>query len=39
VLGLDFLDDYCFVDGKVVKCTEIPETDKLKAYPVKDVFI
>jgi ribonucleoside-diphosphate reductase alpha chain len=38
VLGLDFLDDYCFVDGKVVKCVEISETDKLKAYSVKDVF-
>jgi ribonucleoside-diphosphate reductase alpha chain len=38
VLGLDFLDDYCFVDGKVFKCDEISETDKLKAYPVKDVF-
>jgi ribonucleoside-diphosphate reductase alpha chain len=38
VLGLDFLDDYSFVDGKVVKCEELSETDKLKAYPVKDVF-
>jgi ribonucleoside-diphosphate reductase alpha chain len=38
VLGLDFLDDYCFVDSKVVEVKEVEETNKYKMVPIKDVF-
>jgi ribonucleotide reductase alpha subunit len=38
VLGLDFLDEYCFLEGKIVQCSEVSELDKLKTYPIKDVF-
>jgi ribonucleoside-diphosphate reductase alpha chain len=38
VLGLDFLDDYCFVDSKVVEVKEVEETNKHKMVPIRDVF-
>ena len=38
VLGLDFLDDYCFVDSKVVEVKEVEETNKYKMVPIRDVF-
>ena len=38
VLGLDFLDDYCFMDSKIVECTDIDETNQHKATSIKDVF-
>lgn len=38
VQGLDFLDEWCFVDGKVITKEEVKEEDKFKITPVKDVF-
>ena len=38
VLGLDFLDDYCFIDTKVVEVKEVEESNAYKIIPVKDVF-
>jgi ribonucleoside-diphosphate reductase alpha chain len=38
VLGLDFLDDYCFMDGKVVEVKDVEETIKYKMVPIRDVF-
>jgi ribonucleoside-diphosphate reductase alpha chain len=32
------LDNWCFCNGKVVRCDEIPPHDLQKAFPVKDVF-
>jgi ribonucleoside-diphosphate reductase alpha chain len=38
VLGLDFLDDYCFIDTKVVEVKDIEEGNQYKIVPIKDVF-
>ena len=38
VQGLDFLDEWCFVDGKVVLCNEVKEEDNYKMSSVKEVF-
>jgi ribonucleoside-diphosphate reductase alpha chain len=39
IQGLDFLDQWCFLDGKLVECTEVTaEEHKHKCYSVKDVF-
>lgn len=38
VQGLDFLDEWCFVDGKLVECTEVANEVKHKCNSVKDVF-
>ena len=39
VLGLDFLDEWCFLDGKLVECSEVTEeSHKGKCNSVKDVF-
>jgi len=38
VQGLEFLDEWCFVDGKVVECTEVKEEDQYKMSSVKEVF-
>jgi len=32
------LDNWCFCNGKVVRCDEIPPHDLQKTFPVKDVF-
>ena len=32
------LDNWCFCNGKVLKCDEIPPHDLQKTFPVKDVF-
>ena len=32
------LDNWCFCNGKVVRCDEIPPQDLQKSFPVKDVF-
>ena len=32
------LDSWCYLNGKMVQCTDISEDDKSKTYPVKDVF-
>ncbi len=39
VQGLEFLDQWCFLDGKLVECNEVTEKEhKDKCYSVKDVF-
>ena len=38
VLGLDFLDDYCFIDAKVVEVKDVEESNKYKMVPIRDVF-
>jgi ribonucleoside-diphosphate reductase alpha chain len=38
VQDLDFLDNFCFVDGKLVDSTELSDDERIKAYSVKDVF-
>jgi len=38
VLGLDFLDEWCFIDSKVVEIKEVSEDNKLKIVSIKDVF-
>jgi ribonucleoside-diphosphate reductase alpha chain len=38
VMGLDFLDEWCYVDGKIVECKEIEGEAKHKCTSVKDVF-
>ena len=38
VLGLDFLDDYCFIDTKVVEVKDVEEGNQYKIVPIKDVF-
>lgn len=38
VQGLDFLDEWCFVDGKLIECEEVEGEVKHKCNSVKDVF-
>jgi len=38
VMGLDFLDEWCYVDGKIVECKEVEGEVKHKCTSVKDVF-
>ena len=38
VMGLDFLDEWCYVDGKVVECKEVEGESLHKCTSVKDVF-
>jgi len=39
VQDLNFLDEWCFLDGKLVECTEVTEeSHKGRCYSVKDVF-
>ena len=38
VLGLDFLDDYCYIDTKVVEVKDVEEANQYKIVPIKDVF-
>jgi ribonucleoside-diphosphate reductase alpha chain len=39
VMGLDFLDEWCYLDGKLVECNEVTEeSHKGRCYSVKDVF-
>jgi len=38
VLGLDFLDEWCFIDSKVVEIKEVSEDNKFKIVSIKDVF-
>jgi ribonucleoside-diphosphate reductase alpha chain len=37
-MGLDFLDEWCYVDGKIVECKEVEGEAKHKCTSVKDVF-
>jgi len=38
VQGLDFLDGWCYIDGKLVECKDVTTTDKDKCTSVKDVY-
>jgi ribonucleoside-diphosphate reductase alpha chain len=38
VLGLDFLNEYCFIDTKVVEVKDVEDTNRYKIVPIKDVF-
>jgi ribonucleoside-diphosphate reductase alpha chain len=39
VMGLDFLDDWCYLDGKLIECNEVTEElNKVRCTTVKDVF-
>lgn len=38
VQGLDFLDEWCYVDGKVVECKEVENEPKHNCIAIKDVF-
>jgi ribonucleoside-diphosphate reductase alpha chain len=39
VMGLDFLDEWCYLDGKLIECNEITEElHKVRCTSVKDVF-
>jgi len=39
VMGLDFLDEWCYLDGKLIECNEVTEeSHKGKCTSVKDVF-
>jgi ribonucleoside-diphosphate reductase alpha chain len=39
VMGLDFLDAWCYLDGKLIECNEVTEqSHKVRCTSVKDVF-
>ena len=38
VQGIKELDKWCYLDGKMVECSEITNGERHKIYPVKDVF-
>jgi ribonucleoside-diphosphate reductase alpha chain len=38
VQGLEFLDNWCYLDGKLVECKDVTTTDKDKCTSVKDVY-
>ena len=38
IQGIKELDKWCYLDGKMVLCSEIKNGDRDKIYPVKDVF-
>jgi ribonucleoside-diphosphate reductase alpha chain len=38
VMGLDFLDEWCYVDGKIIECKEVEGDAQHKCTSVKDVF-
>lgn len=38
VQGLDFLDEWCYLDGKIVACKDVEDVDKAKCNSVKDVY-
>ncbi len=38
VQGLDALNEWCYLDGKLVECKDVAETDKDKCYPVKEIY-
>jgi ribonucleoside-diphosphate reductase alpha chain len=39
VMGLDFLDEWCYLDGKLIECNEVTEeSHKGRCTSVKDVF-
>jgi len=38
VQGIDELNNWCFLLGKVLECSEVQKEDLSKTFPVKDVF-
>ena len=38
VQDLSFLDEWCYVDGKVMECKEVENEPKHNCTPIKDVF-
>ena len=38
VQGINELENWCFLNGKVVECGEVSQEDLIKTFPVKDVF-
>ena len=38
VQGLDFLDEWCFIDGKATICSEVKEEEKIKMFSIKEIF-
>ena len=38
VQGIKELDKWCYLEGKMILCSEIENGDRDKIYPVKDVF-
>jgi ribonucleoside-diphosphate reductase alpha chain len=38
ILGLGFLDEYCYIDTKVVEVKDVEESNKFKMVSIKDVF-
>jgi hypothetical protein len=38
IQGLDFLDEWCFVDGKVIQSSEVKDDEVFKMSFVKEVF-
>ena len=38
VQDINELDSWCFLGSKMVLCEEVSEEDRIKTYPVKDVF-
>ena len=38
IQDIEELDNWCFSNGKVVKCDEVPQQDLQKTFPVKNVF-
>src|SRR5210317_606055 len=38
IQGIDELDKWCYLGGKMILCNEIENGDRDKIYPVKDVF-
>ena len=38
IQGIKELDKWCYLDGKMVLCSEIKNGDRDKIYPIKDVF-
>jgi ribonucleoside-diphosphate reductase alpha chain len=38
VQGIEELNNWCFLSGKIVECSEVPKQDLPKTFAVKDVF-
>ena len=38
IQDIESLDEWCFLNGKIVKCSEVSELDSHKTFKVKDVF-
>jgi ribonucleoside-diphosphate reductase alpha chain len=38
IQGLDFLDEWCYIDSKIIECKEVETQLKHKCISIKDVF-